>query len=118
MGRPSVFTPEQDDIILSTTDSAVVNERFIALGYEPRTPGSIAARRRWLRKRGADVSPETPIERRLPKLAQHKEVLEAELARVNARREALLAELKETKQAIEEALVSLRDDLDRIEDEG
>lgn len=108
MGRPSKFTPEQDGIILSTTDTAVVNETFVARGWQPASTESIVKRRMYLKAQGAEVAAAPTAERRLPKVAARLRVIESELERVAQRKldlEEEREEMRRTLQALTQELL-------------
>lgn len=102
-GRPSAYTPEQDDIILSTPHVDEVNRKFLELGYEPKSAAAIHNRRHYLRKRlASDGASDIERDRQLSTLMMQRRRLRRELERVSQRRAQLVRELQETEASIRE----------------
>lgn len=52
-GRPTEYTPDEDQIILAYTSTKECQERLVAAGFPERTPAAIVSRRKYLRDNGA-----------------------------------------------------------------
>lgn len=106
-GRTPTYTPEQDEIILTTEASDEVNAKFVERGYDPRSAQAIASRRAYLRRTGTAISdgnnPAVLLEqtfrqwqrlqRERDKLSTHLARVEAELTEVTARLAQLTGEV-------------------------
>lgn len=52
-GRPTEYTPEEDQIILAYTSTKECQERLRAAGFSERTTAALVSRRKYLRDNGA-----------------------------------------------------------------
>lgn len=100
VGRPSEYTPEQDVLILTITDSAELIRRLKETGLEARSPGALVARRQYLKRTGVAGPKGSPTEVRLAALNAMRRQLDEELdslgtraAAVTAQREAVVEEI-------------------------
>lgn len=101
MGRPSTYSAEEDAIILSTSGlaPAETNRLLVESGHEARTPGSIHARRHYLKKNPDKVDRPTSI------------------TALMERREALLAVKDSVTEALDEVTTELNGRLTEYMDE-
>ena len=102
-GRPSDYTPEEDAIILSVTDTKECQRLLKEAGFSERTPAALWSRRDYLRRAGstdADIRKLSESEEarilfaRRTKLRERHAVLQAECDELQAEIDAITERLR------------------------